>query len=520
MLLASDGQTAVAADPDRDTVWWAKLTQPSPVVQSVALQAGDEPGRVVEDAAGLVHVALRRAGALATIDLTTGAVVRRSPVCPAPRGLAYDASRDVILVACVGGELVALTAKDDTVVGSLQLDTDLRDPVVLAKGFFAVSRLRNAEVLLIAPSGEIASRTRPTAAGVEATSAWRMVAMPDGTSVGLAHQFATTQSVDVAEPSAWAGSTSPVVTSMFSRITFDLSQPGSAPALVTSAVTGGLVVDVAIAPDSSPIFASYASGTIVGDSTLARGYAVTSVVAAPNGAPFAFVREPPSFLVVGAGGTVTPLPGASVADTGHDLFHVEAQPGIGLACASCHPEGRDDGHVWNFVGIGARRTPSLVGGLLATAPFHWDGSLPNVPSLIAEVYTRRMGGLIEDSLHAEAVARFLDAIPRVPQSPVPAPLRASMRNGQELFESAALGCMRCHDGAHLTDNATVDVGTGQPFQVPTLIGVGLRAPYLHDGCASTLADRFGPCGGGDTHGHTSQLSPTDIRDLTTFLGAL
>jgi cytochrome c553 len=523
MLLASDGQTAVAADPDRDTVWWANLTETSPIVHSAALQAGDEPGRVVQDAAGLVHVALRRAGALATIDLTYGTVVRRTAVCPAPRGLAYDASRDAVIVACVGGELVTLAAKDDTVLGSLQLESDLRDPIVLANGFLAVSKLRNAEVLLVDPTGVIDSRTRPMQSGVDATSAWRMVALPGGASVGLTHQFATVNSVDVSQPNGYnQGGDATIVTSAYTQIAFDLTAPASPPSVTSTSVPLGLVVDVAIASDGSQIFASYASQMVASDSAKTPNpVAVTSVVAGPQGVPFAFVREPPGFLIVGgAQSTPIPLPGMSVADTGHSLFHVEAQPGAGLACASCHPEGRDDGRVWNFVGIGSRRTPSLVGGLLATAPFHWDGTLPDVPSLMSEVYTHRMGGMIEDAPHSAAVARFLDAIPRVPVSPVPAALTASVQHGQQLFESTALGCTSCHSGAHLTNDATVDVGTGQAFQVPTLIGVGLRAPYLHDGCATTLADRFGACGGGDTHGHTSQLSPSDITDLASFLGTL
>ena len=46
---------------------------------------------------------------------------------------------------------------------------------------------------------------------------------------------------------------------------------------------------------------------------------------------------------------------------GHELFHVNA--GAGLACASCHAEGNDDGRVWNFACSGARRTQSLQTGL-------------------------------------------------------------------------------------------------------------------------------------------------------------
>jgi cytochrome c peroxidase len=36
---------------------------------------------------------------------------------------------------------------------------------------------------------------------------------------------------------------------------------------------------------------------------------------------------------------------------------------------------------------------------------------------------------------------------------------------------------------------TVDVGTGSALQVPSLHGLALRAPYMHDGCAETLLDR-------------------------------
>jgi cytochrome c peroxidase len=77
-----------------------------------------------------------------------------------------------------------------------------------------------------------------------------------------------------------------------------------------------------------------------------------------------------------------------------------------------------------------------------------------------------------------------------------------------------------HDGPQLTTNETVDVGTGGEFQIPGLHGVGLRAPYLHNGCAATLHDRFGACGGGDEHGQTSQLSAQDIDDLVTYLETL
>ena len=36
---------------------------------------------------------------------------------------------------------------------------------------------------------------------------------------------------------------------------------------------------------------------------------------------------------------------------------------------------------------------------------------------------------------------------------------------------------------------------------------------MHDGCAPTLKDRFGPCGGGDKHGVTSKLTSGQVDDL-------
>ena len=74
----------------------------------------------------------------------------------------------------------------------------------------------------------------------------------------------------------------------------------------------------------------------------------------------------------------------------------------------------------------------------------------------------------------------------------------------------------------LTNNQTVDVGTSGLFQVPSLRGVGWRPPYLHNGCAPTLAARFGnaSCDGGDMHGKTSQLTQAQIGDLVAFLESL
>jgi cytochrome c peroxidase len=84
-----------------------------------------------------------------------------------------------------------------------------------------------------------------------------------------------------------------------------------------------------------------------------------------------------------------------------------------------------------------------------------------------------------------------------------------------------VGCVTCHSGPQFSTHKLVDVGTGGVFKVPSLNGVGYRAPFLHDGCAATLTDRFSAtCGGGDNHGTTQQLDAGQIADLVAYLESL
>ena len=104
----------------------------------------------------------------------------------------------------------------------------------------------------------------------------------------------------------------------------------------------------------------------------------------------------------------------------------------------------------------------------------------------------------------------------------------AVARGQALFNEPNLGCATCHSGPRLTSNQTVDVNTGGggpdtgggAFQVPSLLGIAWRAPYMHQGCAATLEDRFGPCGGGDRHGQTSKLTVAQRSDLIAYLETL
>ncbi len=215
----------------------------------------------------------------------------------------------------------------------------------------------------------------------------------------------------------------------------------------------------------------------------------------------------------------TPLSDVVIDDTGHELFHRDT--GGGLACAACHPEGTDDGHVWTFTGLGPRRTQNLAVPLAETAPFHWDGDLPNVSSLMDEVFVERMGGAFQSQPRLDVLQHWLFTAPETLKV---SDLDASAERGKELFESVEVGCASCHTGGALTDNESYDVGTaaGKRLQVPSLVGIGAHPPYMHDGCAKTLRERFDDeaCGGGDAHGRTSQLETGQVDDLVAYMRTL
>jgi len=223
-------------------------------------------------------------------------------------------------------------------------------------------------------------------------------------------------------------------------------------------------------------------------------------------------REP-AMLAFADGNNLT-LSTVSKIDTGHTLFH--ANSGGFLACGSCHSEGNEDGRTWNFNCEGTRRTQSVQTGLQGTEPFHWGGDEKNFPQLMTDVFVGRMSGPSLSDDQGSALLGWLDAQPRAPKAVPVDP--AAVTRGQALFSDPLHGCAVCHTGPHFTNNLTMDVGTGGLFQVPSLIGVGSRGPYIHNGCATTLADRFDPaCGGGDQHGITSNLTSDQIADLVAYL---
>jgi mono/diheme cytochrome c family protein len=572
LIALSDGMRVFAADPDRDAVFTVNVVGGSSLTR-VALERGDEPGRAVEDRRGRVHVALRGTSHVAVLDPGRGVIEARREVCRSPRGVAYDRDTDTLHVACASGALVSLRAETGEVLRRLELDTDLRDVVLLSRGRLAVTRFRSAEVLEISASGTIASRVSPPvmqregaleddleggsdggSSGVRAPTsrrpnnavphvAWRAVPTPSG--LMMLHQRALDKPVRI--ESGGYGSSGFCSTSIVeTAVTTITTTTGGSMFVSTEDITIGdavLAVDAAISSSGALAFAVAGNARVPGKPQIVmansfgtlgdlrcgvgtnrrsgstRGFAApgqVTAVAFVGTTLVAQLRQPAALFFPEAGLTIT-LSYESREDTGHTIFH--SNSGAGLACASCHAEGDDDGHTWNFASIGPRRTQTFRGGLTGTEPFHWDGDMRNIVHLTSAVFTERMSGPALDDQQVQTLQRWIDRMP------ARMPLRAMddrAERGRALFFDGRVGCASCHSGPATTNNQTVAVGTGAAFQVPTLRAIAWRAPYMHNGCAKTLRERFTniACGGGDQHGQTSHLSAAQIDDLIAYLETL
>lgn len=207
-------------------------------------------------------------------------------------------------------------------------------------------------------------------------------------------------------------------------------------------------------------------------------------------------------------------------------------PGRGISCASCHINGREDGHVWNF-SDGPRQTPTLAGGrLIGTAPFHWNGEFSDLTAFMSLTVRGRMGGSgVTPQMEAQLSA-FINSQPAADNPHRGATLTEPQARGEHVFMKA--GCHECHSGSALTDNRFADVGTfvtqgnvrdsslliAQGLNTPSLLGLARTAPYLHDGSASTLKARILQGKERNQHGKTAQLSSAEIDDLVEYLKTL
>jgi hypothetical protein len=564
LVPAPKGDVAYASYADLDAL--VRLDFDANQIALLQFGTAARPGRLAFDANGQLHVVLRGWGAVADVDVSgpTPVLLGTRPVCADPRGIATD--RADVLVACANGELVRLNDR----VERTFIAPDLRD-VVVGEGGVHVTTFRSAE--LINPAGR---HLRPESVTLSAEHfvpqvertfvpevAWRTLLSPDGTLV-MTHQRGFDGTI---EPVAGSGNTittchslgystqcAAILTRCGKQDERYVSVLHSAVTLVrpnglvtTRTLNGALPVDVAVNPhDGSLTLLLAGSGRIdrfdpnVPDLVELKGPDGTNhcsgtepqqqyMTLSPRGIALAYSSRGELMIQTERGAMLVhddrlpthldldPLfPGVLTADRlGFDMFH-QATAGDEVACASCHPDGREDGRAWHFP-EGVRRTQTLSAAATSVAPYHWDGSLRDFPALVDKVFVGRMGGETPQPETVEALVHWLGGQPVIP--PETSAVPEAVDRGRALFEGQA-GCSVCHLGNRLSSGSVMDVGTGGAFKVPSLLGVSRRLPLMHDGCAHTLAQRFDPACGGSAHGHVDALSTEQVEDLVAYLGAL
>jgi DNA-binding beta-propeller fold protein YncE len=244
-------------------------------------------------------------------------------------------------------------------------------------------------------------------------------------------------------------------------------------------------------------------------------------------------------------------PLGEVGSRGRRLFYGarDVHSSGGMGCAGCHPEGRDDGHVWHearregndrLIFLASkylvekthdgklgwpRQTPMLAGRVNASGPYGWHAQNPTLLDRLAEGFSRHRWWGPDPNALTLFLRKGLVTPPRPERE-----LTEQEQRGKQIFESPEAECARCHiPGAELTDRVAhafdkVDQVPGfedeedPKFKTPSLLFVGGTPPYFHDGRAPTLAALVEK--NGSRMGKTSHLSAADKAALVAYLETL
>jgi YVTN family beta-propeller protein len=196
-----------------------------------------------------------------------------------------------------------------------------------------------------------------------------------------------------------------------------------------------------------------------------------------------------------------------------------------FSCNTCHAEGHTNGGAYDTFNDGKYGNPKKVlslRGVSKTGPWTWHGNQKDLRSSLQGSFTRTMAREPANREDLEAFVAFLGTLDFPPPPPAPDP--EAVKRGRALFASKS--CDTCHAPPFYTDKEATLAGLEDPgdafkgYNPPPLLGVGRRAPYLHDARAKTLEEVL------EKHHRPSKLSgkddpsPDELKDLVAFLRSL
>ena len=258
-------------------------------------------------------------------------------------------------------------------------------------------------------------------------------------------------------------------------------------------------------------------------------------------------------------------PGDKEVMLGRRLFHnaTDALTSGGLACSGCHPEGRDDAHVWHEAKVAsnneservifiaepelapnekdgkigyAMQTPMLAGRIGTDGPYGWHAQNKDLVARLKEGFGLHRWSSVYRKGEGEQLARiqYLRAYARSGLVNPPREKRELTEEesrGQALFTSPKTECAKCHvPDPEYTDRMAYSLAPRlaplpgfeedpkAEFKTPSLRFVGGTAPYFHDGRFSTLEALIDQ--NNDRMGKTSSLTKDERAALVAFLRTL
>lgn len=589
LALSADDARLFVADSDNDELL---VIEPARERVAARVKVGRWPERVVVAPDGLVYVSNTHDRSVSVVDPNEAREVARVRVGTEPTGLALTPDARRLLVANRTNATVSVidTATRE-VVRTIETGEDPQGLAMLPNGKAYLTHVRSGEVSVIdVEKGEVA-RTLALVLPTEKTGGEKRVpgapidpvVMPGSGRVFVPHSQSKEDPVPTDVPGAYSGGGSvPVVANALATIDGDSDRLLDAPGLSLALCMGGCGAvdgDSTVPPSLSASFgvplsgpsaaaleptgewlfvANLHSNNVSFVSTTGRRDAPTPVRvgAGPKGIAItkdarrayvynsfehtvSVIASTPQGLSVVSEFQVGTSPLTPQQQIGRRLFFAADDQRMtdvsagGISCASCHPNGREDGRTWQFT-EGPRNTPTLAGRRLATtAPYHWDGLISQVHEF-SMVVEQRMGGVgmrggMGSALTEHdftAMIAYLDSLPDPDNPHREAGAGESAARGKVLFEGKA-SCITCHTGPDLTDNGfhlntgTVRPGESFPMGVntPQLIGIFATAPYLHDGSLGTLRDVVSRRPGAG-HGPAVELSEAEVDDLVAYLKTL
>lgn len=483
------------------------------IVQSVEIAqypVGSMPYGVVTDG---IHAFVSEygLGKVSVINLETGALVKRVPVDPFPAGLALTRDGERLFVTHFFTGRVTVIDQSTSIVNgivSTGIGTNL------------------SQFIAISPDGKKAylPQTRSNVTNMARlfdTTVFPVVNVLDVTNMRLmVRERITLDTADEPVNMPFAVALSPDGNTLY------LANAGSDDVSVIDLPTNHGVAHmdvgsnprgIAITPDGSRVFTNNLL-----DGTLS--VIDTATLNLTNQIVLTEIPLPPSLL------------------QGKRIFNSAATPTLTtdnwISCATCHFDGMMDTRTWLGFPDGPRNTPSLF-GVAQTLPMHWSGNFDELQDIEVTIREIQFGqGLVIGDVHdplgqphrglsseLEALAAYIASIEFQPSPYTGDP--EMIRRGDSLF--VTLGCDTCHTPPLYTDLNLHDVGTGNPakekhsqntgvpFDTPSLRGVWLTAPYLHDGSAATLQQVLQT---GTIHNVFNKIDRGELEALITFMRAL